>query len=130
MPKPLQAGGVPIWVSGRCNPPVARRLARFGNGWIPWGGDAADPVASIPRMRTAVDDAGGDGAALAVLTPLRLRRHPDRSLDFSATVDGLAPLVDAGVSDVLVHVPVPDSYAGTQDVFSDLVAAFDEATGR
>ena len=42
MPKPVQAGGVPIWVSGRCNGAVARRLARFGRGWIPWGDDAAD----------------------------------------------------------------------------------------
>ena len=30
MPKPVQAGGVPIWVSGRVNERVAQRLARFG----------------------------------------------------------------------------------------------------
>src|SRR5207248_9888916 len=29
MPKPAQPGGVPIWVSGRCNRRVASRLARF-----------------------------------------------------------------------------------------------------
>ena len=37
MPKPLQPGGVPVWVSGTINPRVVRRLARFGSGWIPWG---------------------------------------------------------------------------------------------
>src|SRR4029453_19669975 len=41
-PKPRQPGGVPIWVSGRINPSVVRRLARFGTGWIPWGAAAAD----------------------------------------------------------------------------------------
>ena len=30
MPKPLQPGGVPIWVSGTINPRVVRRLARSG----------------------------------------------------------------------------------------------------
>ena len=74
MPKPVQAGGVPIWVSGRVNARVAQRLARFGHGWIPWGDDAADLVASIPRMRAAVDEAGGDGAALAVLGTLPLTK--------------------------------------------------------
>src|SRR5262249_892046 len=53
MPKPLQPGGVPIWVSGRVNQRVARRLARFGSGWIPWGEDADDLAGSIPRMREA-----------------------------------------------------------------------------
>ena len=117
-------------MSGRCNKPVARRLARFGSGWIPWGDDAADPVASIPRMRTEVDVAGGDGAALAVLAPLPLLRQRNRSLDLGATMDRLPPLVEAGVTDFLVHVPVPESYAGAQDVYSELVTAFREATGR
>ncbi|HEU5308131.1 MAG TPA: TIGR03619 family F420-dependent LLM class oxidoreductase, partial [Acidimicrobiia bacterium] len=54
MPKPAQPGGVPIWVSGRVNANVARRLARFGSAWIPWGEDAADVATSIPRMRDAV----------------------------------------------------------------------------
>ena len=81
MPKPVQQGGVPIWVSGRCNDRVARRLARFGRGWIPWGDDAADLVVSVPRIRAAVDAAGGDGGALAVLGTLALPRREDRSID-------------------------------------------------
>jgi probable F420-dependent oxidoreductase len=126
MPKPLQRGGVPIWVSGRCNEHVARRLARFGRGWIPWGDDAADPAASIPRMRKAVDTAGGDGAALAVLGTLPLQRRQNRSLDLGATMDRVPPLVEAGVTDFLAHVRAPDSYAAAQDAYSEIVAAFKE----
>ena len=37
MPKPVQPGGVPLWISGTVNNAVARRIARFGSGWIPWG---------------------------------------------------------------------------------------------
>lgn len=128
MPKPVQPGGVPIWVSGRCNPAVARRLARFGHGWIPWGEDAADPVSSIPRMREAVDDAGGDGGALAVLAPLPLARRPEPPLDFGAGMGGVPALVDAGVTDALVHLRVPGAYAAAHEIYSALVAAFRAAT--
>jgi probable F420-dependent oxidoreductase len=124
MPKPLQSGGVPIWVSGRCNGRVAQRLARFGSGWIPWGEDAADLVTSIPRMRAAVDAAGGDAAALDVLGTLPLRRRKDRSLDLAASMDALPSLVDAGVTDFLAHVRLPDSSDGAHDFFSELSGAF------
>ena len=126
MPKPLQSGGVPIWVSGRCHERVAQRIVRFGSGWIPWGEDAADPVASIPRMRAAVDGAGGDAAALDVLGTLPLQRRKDRSLDLAASMDVLPTLVDAGVTDFLAHVRVPDSFDGAHEVFSELVGAFKE----
>jgi probable F420-dependent oxidoreductase len=129
MPKPVQAGGVPVWVSGRCNERVARRLARFGSGWIPWGEDAADPVASIPRMRAAVDEAGGDGAALAVLGTVPLRRGEDQSPDLAATMEGLAPLLGAGVTDVFVNVWEPESVARAHDTYGELVAAFTAAAG-
>ena len=129
MPKPFQAGGVPIWVSGRCNAPVARRLARFGRGWIPWGEDAADLVASIPRMRAEVDKAGGDSAALAVVGTLPLRSRKDRSLDLGATMDRVPLLVDAGVTDYQVHVRAPDSEAGAHDLYSEIVTAFRKASG-
>ena len=129
MPKPLQPGGVPIWVSGRCNDRVAQRLARFGSGWIPWGDDAADPVASIPRMRAAVDGAGGDGAALSVLAPLPLEWGSDRNIDLGATMDRVLPMGAAGVTDFLVHLRVPKSFGGAQDAFAELVVAFKDATG-
>jgi probable F420-dependent oxidoreductase len=130
MPKPVQPGGVPIWVSGRGNERVARRVARFGSGWIPWGEDAADPVASIPRMREAVDRLGGRGADLAVLAPLPMVHGSDRSLDVAATMAGVPALVDAGVTDLLVHARVPRSFAGAQDAYSHLVAAFSAVRDR
>ncbi len=53
MPKPLQPGGVPVWVSGTVNPRVVQRLARFGSGWIPWGPAARDVTTGIAQMRDA-----------------------------------------------------------------------------
>ena len=46
MPKPVRATGVPVWIGGRARPEVARRVARYGTGWIPW---AWRPPRSVPR---------------------------------------------------------------------------------
>jgi probable F420-dependent oxidoreductase len=127
MPKPVQAGGVPFWISGRCNERVARRIARFGNRWIPWGDDAADPVASVPRMRAAVDAAGGDSAALAVLGSLPPPSKINGTLDFGPSVDRVGTFVGAGITDFLVHVRPPRTYDGAHEVYAPMVAAFREA---
>ena len=34
-PRPAGSSGIPLWISGTVNRRVARRLARFGAGWIP-----------------------------------------------------------------------------------------------
>jgi alkanesulfonate monooxygenase SsuD/methylene tetrahydromethanopterin reductase-like flavin-dependent oxidoreductase (luciferase family) len=58
MPKPLQAGGVPIWVSGSVNPRVARRLAAT-DSVDPWLGQARRHLGGeVARMREALDRAG------------------------------------------------------------------------
>ena len=59
-----------------------------------------------------------------MLAPLPLHRGRDRSLDLAATMDGLRRLLDAGVTDFLAHIRAPDSYAGAQDAYSEIVAAF------
>jgi probable F420-dependent oxidoreductase len=129
MPKPLQPGGVPIWVSGRLNERVARRLARFGRGWIPWGEDADDLVGSIPRMREAVAAAGGDGAAIQVAGILPAVRREDRAIDLDATMARVLPLVEAGVTDFRAHLPVPKEYDAAVEYLRDIAEAVHGATG-
>jgi probable F420-dependent oxidoreductase len=128
MPKPLQAGGVPIWVSGRLNARVVRRLARFGSGWIPWGEDAADPVESIPRMRDAVAVAGGDASTFQVSGTLPVERKPDKSIDLGETMARVPALTAAGVTDFRAHLAIPDAYDGAVDVLGEVMASFREAT--
>jgi probable F420-dependent oxidoreductase len=128
MPKPRQPLGVPIWVSGRCNERVARRLARFGRGWIPWGEDSADVAASIPRMREAVAAAGGDGDAIQVAGTLPAVRRDDRSIDLDATMERVPPLVDAGVTDFRAYLPVPSAYDAAVDYLGGIADGFHRAT--
>lgn len=42
-PKPIQAGGPPIWIGGH-SMPALRRVARLGDGWHPVGATAASPL--------------------------------------------------------------------------------------
>lgn len=128
MPKPRQPGGVPIWVSGRCNERVARRLARFGSGWIPWGEDADDLAASIPRMREAVAVAGGDTDEIQVAGTLPAVRREDRSIDLDATMERVRALVEAGVTDFRAYLPVPSAYDAAVDHLRGIADAFHSAT--
>ena len=136
MPKPRQAGGVPLWISGRVNPAVARRLARFGTGWIPWGDDAVDVVASIGRMRaavaTAADAAGldGDPRNLGVAGQLPEVRDEDGGLDVAATMAGVPALVEAGVTDFRASLRIPSDPAAAEDHLGQVMAAFRQVTGR
>ena len=123
MPKPRQAGGVPIWISGTINARVIRRLAAFGSGWIPWGADGADLPNAIPKLRAAVEKAGGDpsfhvqGHAAAV-------RNAEGDLDLVATMAASRPMVEAGVTDLRVTVNHPEQYEQALDVYSEVVRAF------
>jgi probable F420-dependent oxidoreductase len=71
MPKPVQPGGVPVWVGGTVQPRAMERLARFGTGWIPWGPAVADPLRGVREMRQAMEDLGRDPATVQVTTYLR-----------------------------------------------------------
>jgi probable F420-dependent oxidoreductase len=130
MPKPLQPGGVPIWISGTINPRVVRRLATFGSGWIPWGPAAADPVAGIAEMRDRLADAGRDPSDLQVTGALPLVKADDGSLDLVRTMDAVPKLADAGLTDVRAGFKLPPDPSAALEELSRIVGAFRAAAGR
>jgi probable F420-dependent oxidoreductase len=134
MPKPLQPGGVPLWISGTVNPRVVNRLARFGTGWIPWGPAAADVTAGIRQMKDALADAGRDPGNLQVVGYLPLIRDDQRVLDVAQTVKAVPRLATAGVTDFRVAMPHPPprspftaGRSATLDQLSALAQAFHQA---
>jgi probable F420-dependent oxidoreductase len=130
MPKPVQPGGVPVWVSGTVNPRVVRRLARFGSGWIPWGPAAADPVAGIAEMHNRLADEGRDPEGLQVTGTLPLVKADDGSLDLDRTMEPVPGLAAAGLTDLRVRFRLLDSEAATLEEMSAIVGAFRAAAGR
>ncbi len=130
MPKPLQPGGVPIWISGTINARVVRRLATFGSGWIPWGDAAADPVAGIAAMKERLAEAGRDPADLQVTGTLPQVKADDGSLDLDRTMEQVPAFADAGLTDLRLHRKLPADRAAALDELSGIVAAFRAAAGR
>ena len=129
MPKPIQRGGIPIWVSGTINRNVMCRLARFGSGWISWGRDADAIIAAIPRMRIAVADLGRDPDEIHVAATLPLVRSSSGELDVGRTLDTVMELHAAGVTDFRGRIPLPDSRMHALDQLQSFVLAFREAAG-
>jgi probable F420-dependent oxidoreductase len=129
-PKPLQAGGVPLWISGTVNPAVVRRLARFGSGWIPWGEAAADVVAGIGAMREALRAAGRDPGGLQVVGTLPPVRREDGSLDPPATMATVPALAAAGVTDLRLTLRLPRDATAAAQALAEAVGAFRDAAGR
>ena len=127
MPKP-GGGGVPIWVSGTVNRRAMTRLARFGSGWIPWGPDAADLTASIPRMRAAVADLGGDATGFDVVGSLPTSYDDAGAIDVPATMASVRALVEAGVTDFRSNARFTSTGEQLTDEIGALVAAFRAAS--
>jgi probable F420-dependent oxidoreductase len=130
MPRPLQPGGVPIWVSGTLNPAVVARVVRFGQGWIPWGRFVDDPVSGIGRLRDALSAAGRDPAGFQVKGNLPVVNGSDGQPDVDRTIERVPALVEAGVTDFRIGFAIPADPSAAIDRLSEVVAAFRQATGR
>lgn len=129
MPKPVQPGGVPVWVSGTVNRAAMQRLARFGRGWIPWGDDADDIAVGIRRMRDAVSALGRDPSDIGVVGNLMIPRTDD-GYDLDAAMAGAPALVEAGVTDVrFFGLVLPKEPAAAEDLLGRAVVAFRAAVG-
>lgn len=71
-PKPVQAGGPPLWIGGE-TPAARERVARHGDGWYPVGRNPKFPLDSASRFQAMLGDvrrrtelAERDPSALAV----------------------------------------------------------------
>lgn len=102
-PKPVQAGGVPIWIAGTLHARNVARLVEHGAGWIPIMGETVDGIAAgVRRLREAFAAAGRDPATLKVQAPLRMAKGDDGQLDLAQSMASVPDLVAAGATDVIV----------------------------
>jgi probable F420-dependent oxidoreductase len=128
-PKPRQAGGVPIWVSGTVNARSMDRLARFGSGWIPWGDDATDIATGIARMRGELTARGRPPEDIQVMS--RIPTVLDGAeVDLAATFAGVPALHAHGVTDFRIAMRIPAGRDRAGAFLTDVVSAFRAAAGR
>lgn len=126
MPKPVQDGGVPLWIGGSLRRQVVDRVARNGLRWSVWGASAGDLQPEIAQMRQALIDRGEDASRLRVATMLPAKVTDD-VLDVEGTRRKADLLIHAGVTDLIVP---PDlgwwaiaGEGGPADSYTDLAVA-------
>ncbi|MFC0529980.1 TIGR03619 family F420-dependent LLM class oxidoreductase [Phytohabitans kaempferiae] len=126
MPKPARPGGVPVWLGGRAIPAVARRLARHGVGWIPWGVTPGTVAGALARMRSLVEEQGRDFATIRV--SYALPTVVDRgALDLARMFADVPELIARGISDFRTLARIPPEHAAARDLLAELNARFREA---
>ncbi len=123
-PKPVQPGGVPLWISGRIHARTLRRIVRFGDGWIPWGEYRTDIVPGIERVHEALAAAGRDPAGFEVRGGLRLVLDGDGTVDGERTVAPVPGLAAAGVTDFVLGAVLPRDRSALVDLLAPVVEAF------
>ncbi len=102
-PKPLQPGGVPLWIGGALHARNLDRMVRWGDAWIPIMGATLDEIADGKRrIEDAWTDAERDPAALQVQAPLRIERGDDGRPDLARSMATVRDLLAAGATDVHV----------------------------
>lgn len=100
-PRPVQRP-LPVLVGGGGSDAVLRRVARFGQGWIPAGMAAADIAVALPRLAAAMRDQGREGEALLVQG--RLGKVDVTSASPEEVLERLAELEASGCTGVLVDL--------------------------
>jgi probable F420-dependent oxidoreductase len=123
-PRPVQPGGVPLWISGRIHARTLRRIARYGDGWIPWGEYRREIVPGIRRAHEALAEAGRDPAGFGVRGGLRLVVGGNGEVDAEQTVAPAPELVAAGVTDFVLGAALPRDRSALVDMLAPVVEAF------
>jgi len=97
-PRPLQPGGVPIWLGLAPSEKNIERMAELADGWIPMEQDPAKLAPVIARLRAAVAARGRDPQAFTVRVVPRFVFRADGTPDLEATLAGVPALLEAGAS--------------------------------
>ena len=127
MPKPVSPEGVPIWLGGRAIPATARRLARYGTGWIPWGVTPATLAGALKRMRSLVEEHGRDFAAIRVSYALPTVAKDGR-LDYARMFADVPEALALGVTDFRTLARIPADHPAARDFLDELCGRFRDAT--
>ena len=71
-PRPVQAGGVPVWFSGTLTKRNLDRIVRLGDGWIPILAPGDDAKRKLETLRGHLQGEGRDPADFGIEAWLRM----------------------------------------------------------
>jgi hypothetical protein len=122
-PRPIQAGGPPIWFGVGMGPKNAARVARFGCGWMPIRPEPEALERGADLLREAFVAAGRDPGEVGVRgAPAPVRGKSGRP-DLGATLDAVPALLAAGAT--MISLPVA-AFVGKRSAVPAFLEAFAE----
>lgn len=103
-PKPSRHGGIPVLIGGESKPAM-RRVARLGNGWLPYNLPVEQAASVIAELKTMTRDAGRDPNGLRIIKIIysnagldELKRYRDAGVtEFNMASSGELPTDEAGI---------------------------------
>jgi probable F420-dependent oxidoreductase len=95
IPRPLQAGGLPIWFGVAPTPRNVARIVELGAGWVPVGTDIEALASGVRVLRDAFAAAGRDPATLGVRANVPITVGADGRVDLDRSAGEGIPLVRA-----------------------------------
>jgi len=98
LPRPVQPGGVPIWLGVALGPRNVERVAELGAGWMPMDSRPAALREGLARLRPALARAGRDPAGLGVRAHAPIVRGEGGRPDLDAALAALPELAAAGAT--------------------------------
>jgi probable F420-dependent oxidoreductase len=90
-PRPVEPGGIPLWLGVAASERHVAHLAELGAGWLPVGTDLDALRAGVARIRAAFAAAGRDPASLGVRANVAPAVGADRRVDLERTLVEHAP---------------------------------------
>ncbi len=131
-PKPVTAGGVPIWIGGESGPAM-RRAGRIGDGWYPIGINPKNPLGTpeqyaggVAKVRAIAEEAGRDPAdvTMSFFSPRYNENEEVKDVDGNRVCFTGSPQQIAG--DINAYAEI-----GCEDfMFGFLAPSIDEAHDR
>jgi len=129
-PRPVQPGGIPIWLGLAPSERNIERIAEYGDGWIPMEQRPEKLAVHVAAMRRAFDARGRDPASLAVRAVPRMVFGANGLADFDKAASEIPALIEAGITTVELF---PSAYCrGVHefDAFCERLAALKSTYAR
>jgi probable F420-dependent oxidoreductase len=123
-PRPVQPGGVPVWLGCAPTGRWIARIADYCDGWIPLGLPPNRIAATVAEIRAAMAVRGRDPAALAVRTMLPPAPGAYGLCDLDATLARAPALRAAGATHLELYPTMFCRDENGLETFLDRVAAW------
>jgi probable F420-dependent oxidoreductase len=98
LPRPVQAGGPPLWFGVGLGPRNLARIAELGDGWLPMDSGPEAIRAGREKLRGAFARAGREFAGFGIRAHAPLVLGPDKRPDLEGSLAGLPALAEAGAT--------------------------------